>query len=188
MDKRSSAESHREAPAQAGIVGPALIQVDLLVSPAFSGALNEDLLRIVAEAALSHEDASGQVTLVITGDQEIQALNRDFLGVDAPTDVLAFGAEQRADGNRPMDREPSQSENASAGAFVVAPEAESYLGDVILSYPRAVVQAEEAGHTTEKELALLVVHGILHLLGYDHADDLEMAIMWRRQEAILQSA
>jgi probable rRNA maturation factor len=111
----------------------------------------------------------GQVTLVVTDDQGIQALNHDFLGRDVPTDVLAFDAQ------------------ADAGGFVAAPEISCYLGDVIVSYPRAVVQAEEAGHSTEQELALLVIHGILHLLGYDHADEDERAIMWGRQDAILQA-
>ncbi len=66
-----------------------------------------------------------------------------------------------------------------------SPEAGGYLGDVIVSYPRAVVQAGEHGHPVEQELNLLVVHGLLHLLGYDHASEEERALMWARQETIL---
>jgi probable rRNA maturation factor len=107
--------------------------------------------------------------LVITGDQSIRDLNRDFLGVDAPTDVLAF---------------PTQAEG---GPFVAAPEAGGYLGDVIISYPRAEAQARQEGHPVEQELDLLIVHGILHLLGYDHATPGDKAAMWARQDAILSS-
>ena len=104
---------------------------------------------------------------MITDDSGIQSLNRDFLGYDTPTDVLAFSALE------------------DDGPFVSAPEAGGYLGDVIVSYPRAVAQAQEHGHSPEQELNLLVVHGILHLLGYDHADDEAKAAMWARHDAIL---
>jgi probable rRNA maturation factor len=120
-----------------------------------------------AQTALRSEDRSGQVTIVITDDNSIRDLNRDFLGKDSPTDVLAFAAQETA--------EP----------FVGAPEADEYLGDVIVSYPRALSQAEQFGHSTTEELHLLIVHGILHLLGYDHATEEEKSLMWSRQDAIL---
>jgi probable rRNA maturation factor len=151
MDKRSSAE----------------IEVDIQIAPAFVALVSEDRLRAAAEAAMRQERAGGGVTLVITDDRGIQDLNRDFLGIDAPTDVLAFGARE---GDEP---------------FVVAPEAEDYWGDIILSYPRADAQAQEMGHPVEFELQLLIVHGVLHLLGYDHAEEEEKALMWAEQEAIL---
>jgi probable rRNA maturation factor len=124
-------------------------------------------LREIARAVLRHEGRQGELTLVVTDDEGIRALSRDFLGLDVPTDVLSFGAQEES------------------GPFVSAPEAGSYLGDVIVSYPRAVEQAQEQGHSTEQELSLLIVHGVLHLLGYDHADDAEKAVMWARQDAIL---
>jgi len=141
--------------------------VDVQVAPAFAGVASEDRLRQVAEAVLRHEGSRGQVTVVVTDDVGIQELNRDFLGIDAPTDVLSFGAQE------------------AAGPFVVAPEAGNYLGDVIVSYPRAAVQAVEQGHPAGQELDLLVVHGLLHLLGYDHATEAEQAVMWPRQDEIL---
>ncbi len=144
------------------------IQVEVQIAPAFAGLLSVERLQAVAGAVLRHEDWAGELALVFTDDEGIQALNRDFLGTDAPTDVLAFSA--REDG----------------GPFVSAPEAAGYLGDVIVSYPRAVQQARELGHTPEQELDLLVVHGILHLLGYDHAEEEEKTIMWAQQEAILR--
>jgi probable rRNA maturation factor len=177
MDERSYAEALSNNSAE--------IDVEVQIAPAFAEALSAGRLRAVAEAALRHEGASGQVTLVLTGDRAIRALNRDFLGIDAPTDVLAFSAREGDD------------------PFVVAPGAGDYLGDVVISYPRAVAQAGEhappldrlggdpldrlGSDPVEQELFLLVVHGLLHLLGYDHAGEEDKAVMWARQEAILQS-
>jgi probable rRNA maturation factor len=189
MEKRSSAEDPKD-PAAGGTPGPSPrgsqpgveIEVQFMpigvespeVRPPLAGsadvnAFSPDRLQQVAEATLHHEGALGQATLVITDDKGIQTLNRDFLGKDAPTDVLAFSAREEA------------------GAFVAAPEMGSYLGDVIVSYPRAQAQAQERGQQVEQELYLLIIHGFLHLLGYDHADEEEKAVMWARQEAILAS-
>lgn len=143
------------------------VEVEVQVAPAFAGVVSRDRLRSVIEAVLRHEDRRGEVTLVLTDDEGIQALNRDFLGNDAPTDVLAFSAQE------------------DAGPFISAPEVGGYLGDVIVSYPRAAAQADEQGHPVEQELNLLVVHGVLHLLGYDHTHEEEKAAMWAQQEAIL---
>lgn len=155
MDERSSADE--------------LSVIDVQVAPAFEGLVAEDRLRRVAEVALRLENTAGQLTVVITDDVGIQELNRDFLGIDAPTDVLSFSA------------------LGATGPFVVAPEAGNYLGDVIVSFPQASAQAQELGHPVEQELDLLVAHGILHLLGYDHATDEEQAAMWSRQEEVLRT-
>jgi probable rRNA maturation factor len=109
------------------------------------------------------------LTLVITGDEHIQALNRQYRAIDAPTDVLAFA-----------DEETTQ-------AFVTAPDEAAYLGDVIISCPRAEAQAQAAGHPLETELQLLVVHGVLHLLGHDHATPAQKRKMWAAQTEILDS-
>jgi probable rRNA maturation factor len=143
------------------------MEIEVQIAPTFARLLSAKRLREVAKGALRCEGVSGQVTLVVTDDEGIQALNREYLGRDAPTDVLAFSAQE------------------AAGTFVAAPEMEEYLGDVIVSYPRAVAQAEDHGHSVDEELNLLIVHGVLHLLGYDHADEQEMAVMWARQGAIL---
>lgn len=155
MDRRSYAEE------------PVGCEVDVQIAPAYAGSLSEVRLRQIAETVLHAESRLGQVAVVVTDDDGIRELNRDFLGNDEPTDVLAFSAQEEAEG------------------FVAAPEVDDYLGDVIVSYPRAVAQAKEAGHPTEREIALLIVHGLLHLLGYDHGDEEERAAMWARQEAIL---
>ena len=153
--------------------GDIQVEVDVQVAAAYANAISAEDLRIVARTVLQFEGWAGsepaELTLVITDDGGIQALNRDFLDIDAPTDVLAFSARE------------------DDGPFVEAPEAGGYLGDVIASYPRAVAQAQEHRHSPQQELNLLIVHGILHLLGYDHADEEGKADMWARQDAILNS-
>ena len=104
------------------------------------------------------------VTILLTSDSRLHALNRDYLGMDAPTDVLSF---------------PSDETDPENG--------KRYLGDVIISVPRAARQAEAAGHPLEAEVQLLVVHGVLHLLGHDHASAEEKALMWQAQGKILGS-
>ncbi len=111
-------------------------------------------------------DLPASLTILITGDAQIQALNRLYLGIDAPTDVLAFSQ---------LEGPPLPGETG----------AETYLGDVVISYERAVEQAGQYQEPVERELRRLVVHGILHLLGYDDQDDAGRAEMWQLQEAIL---
>jgi probable rRNA maturation factor len=106
--------------------------------------------------------AESDITIVLTDDAQLRALNRDYLGVDAPTDVLAFPAS-----------EPD-------------PETDStYLGDILISVPRARRQARASGHSLGEELQLLVVHGVLHLLGYDHAGARGKKRMWAAQAQAL---
>jgi probable rRNA maturation factor len=111
--------------------------------------------------------ADVELAIVVGGDDQIQELNRRYRGVDAPTDVLSFAM---------LD---------AASAVVSGPETPLYLGDVIISYPRVQEQAAEAKHSDQEELELLVVHGVLHLLGYDHDSEEHKAVMWARQDAIL---
>jgi probable rRNA maturation factor len=106
------------------------------------------------------------LTIVVTGDGSMRRLNRTYRGLDAPTDVLAFGSEEN-------------------DAEFLPPQASCYLGDVVISFPTAEAQAQSAGHPVGVELQLLTVHGVLHLLGHDHADPEEKATMWAAQEDIL---
>ncbi len=143
--------------------------IEIQIDPEFSEQVNEAILQTATAAALHHEGAvaGAALTIVITDDEKIRQLNRQFRQVDTPTDVLAFFT-------------------ANDGSFVEAPEQPPYLGDVIISYPRAAEQAAEAGHPIEAELALLAAHGTLHLLGHDHASPKEKAAMWAAQKAILK--
>jgi probable rRNA maturation factor len=104
------------------------------------------------------------LTLLLTDDAQIQQLNRDFRGEDKPTDVLSFPAGATLPGMG---------------------EAVAYLGDIAISAPYAQRQAQAAGHPLTAELQLLAIHGVLHLLGYDHGEPEEKADMWAAQTAVL---
>jgi probable rRNA maturation factor len=127
-----------------------------------------DLARVVAATLQAEGRPAAEVTVVVTDDETVRALNRQFLGEDSPTDVLSF---------------PTAGETAPG--FVTAPEAATYLGDIVIAFPFARQQAAGLGRTLAEELRLLTVHGTLHLLGYDHAEPEEEAVMWARQDAIL---
>ena len=137
----------------------------LEIDPGFDLSFPSDLLERAAQATLAHQAAppEADLTLVLTGDERIRALNRDFLGRDDPTDVLSF----------PADETDPQT-------------GRRYLGDVVISLPRALEQSTARGHTVEAEIQLLVVHGILHLLGHDHAGAQEKARMWAAQAEVLE--
>ncbi len=124
----------------------------------------KDLLERAASAALEHQAASldCELTIVLTTDARLKELNRDYLGIDAPTDVLSF---------------PASETDPETGA--------RYIGDILISIPRAQSQATAAGHPLESEVQLLVVHGVLHLLGHDHAEAQEKTRMWKAQADIL---
>jgi probable rRNA maturation factor len=125
----------------------------------------EDLLERAAQTALEHESQSldSDLSIILTNDARLHELNLTYLGVDAPTDVLSF---------------PASETDPQSGA--------RYIGDILISIPRAQAQAEAAGHALEAEVQLLVVHGVLHLLGHDHAEPNEKARMWKAQSEILK--
>ena len=122
------------------------------------------LVERAARLALKHERESLEVNLsvVLTDSRKLRTLNRDYLGIDAPTDVLSF---------------PASESDPQTGA--------RYIGDILISVPYAAQGARKAGHPLEAELQLLVVHGVLHLLGHDHAKPREKARMWKAQREIL---
>jgi probable rRNA maturation factor len=124
----------------------------------------DDLVEKAAGAALRQQSApeDADLTIVLTNDEQLHKLNHEYLGVDAPTDVLSF---------------PSDQTDPESGS--------RYLGDILISVPRAALQAAGAGHSVEAEVQLLVAHGVLHLLGHDHAQADEKARMWQAQSEIL---
>ena len=124
---------------------------------------NELIERAVnATLANQSESLDSELTIVLTNDIQIQELNRDYLGIDAPTDVLSF---------------PASETDPETGA--------RYIGDILISVPYAAKSAEKAGHPLESEVQLLVVHGVLHLLGHDHAEPKKKSRMWKAQREIL---
>lgn len=124
-------------------------------------ALLERAARLTLDLSPDHSNAD--ITIVLTDDAQLRELNRDYLGVDAPTDVLSF---------------PASESDPETGS--------TYLGDILISVPRAAQQAQAAGHPVEAEAQLLAVHGVLHLLGHDHAEAEEKARMWAEQAKVLE--
>ena len=114
-----------------------------------------------------HEIAAGTaLSIVIGSDDDVRALNALHRGVDATTDVLSFPADPLPPG--------------------VGDEEAPYLGDLVIAFPYAAAQAQREGHALMESLALLVVHGTLHLLGYDHDTPERRAARWQAQAAALQ--
>ncbi len=136
------------------------------------------------------EGDSCQVGLLVTGDEAVQELNREYRGLDEVTDVLSFSAShpsQWEGGSEAPDSRHGDSEEAGAPAFVLPPGQPPPLGEVIISYPQAHRQASERGEPVDRELALLIVHGVLHLVGHDHGEPEETARMQSRETAALEA-
>jgi probable rRNA maturation factor len=152
--------------------------IDLQIDDEFAGLVDAESLEAVVAATLHrHHTELGpvvEVSLVITRDEAVQALNRDYRGIDAPTDVLSFAAQ-----------EAREDEPALALPPELAAELDRRLGDIVIAYPYASRQAQQFGNSVAAELRLLAIHGTLHLLGYDHAVPEEEEAMWAEQEAIL---
>jgi len=138
------------------------IHLDIL--DAYQPQIETRLIENAARTTLEHQAAPAKVELsiVFTTDEQIHDLNYQFRGVDAPTDVLSF---------------PAELTDPESGAI--------YLGDVVISFPRAKAQSQAGGHEIAAELQLLIVHGILHLLDHDHADQQEKDHMWSAQAEVL---
>lgn len=127
----------------------------------------QELLNFAAKAEGIEE--SSEVSITIVTDDRIQEINRDYRGIDRPTDVISFALEEMGE---------DELEIAGEGIPRV-------LGDIIISLSKAKEQAAEYGHSLERELGFLSVHGFLHLLGYDHMTETDEKIMFSRQRDIL---
>lgn len=123
-----------------------------------------DTLENACLAALTHQKAtSGEISIVLVGEDRMRQFNLQFADTDKPTDVLAF-----SDGSVDPDSETT------------------YHGDIIICFPLAEMQASISGNSISDELSLLTVHGVLHLLGYEHDTQDSKAAMWAEQSTILQ--
>ena len=125
-----------------------------------------------AGARLLNLSSESVTVLTLTGDEHLREYNRRYRGLDEPTDVLAFAAQEK-----PSDQR-----------FQAPPGTEHWLGDIVISLPRARRQAREAGHAVNDEVRLLAVHGLLHLLGYDHAEADDERTMTALTKRILEAA
>ncbi len=138
--------------------------INVVFNEIFEGSIGPEILEITVLKVLEHEHKTEDidVSIAIEDNAQLQELNLKFLGIDAPTDVLSFPADE------------------------IDPDTGNlYLGDIIISLPIAAAQAAAAGHPLQNELQLLVVHGMLHLLGYDHATPELKTEMWELQAQLL---
>jgi probable rRNA maturation factor len=137
-----------------------MINVESKLEPMPVGA---GLIEEAAERTLTHQAVAGDLTILLSDDGRVRELNRQYLGIDTATDVLSF---------------PASEADPDTGA--------TYLGDVIISVSQAGAQARASGHGLEAEVQLLVVHGVLHLLGHDHAQPEGKERMWAAQADVLR--
>jgi probable rRNA maturation factor len=148
-------------------------EIEIFVEEEFHGLVDEGRVRRIAQTVLKAEGVTTpyEVSLVFTDSKKVKQLNRDYRRVDEPTDVLAFYM---------------LPQKGADSSFALPPDGITRLGEVIISYPQAAEQAKEQGHSPEKELALLIIHGILHLLGYDHEEPEEETKMRARERELLE--
>ena len=134
--------------------------------------LHRELIHSAAQAALTYEnfERDAEIEVLFADLDEMQEINREQRGIDRPTDVLSF----------PMEEDPwGAEEDPETGAV--------FLGSMVLCPDKAKAQAEEYGHSLEREVAFLTVHSVLHLLGYDHElGEREESEMFQKQEEILK--
>ncbi|MFZ9859168.1 MAG: rRNA maturation RNase YbeY [Roseiflexaceae bacterium] len=147
------------------------VTVDVQIDEALPvGVVDTALIEAAVRATLHQQNKTGaiEVSVLVTTAEEIHRLNREYRRIDSPTDVLSFAD----DGDSP--------------GFILPPGMPKYLGDIAISWQHVCQQATEFGHSARRELAFLTVHGLLHLLGYDHErgpdDD---AVMQSHQEAVM---
>ena len=167
--------------------------VDIIDDQAYLAAGQEKLLHEVIEAAAKYLKLPEgiELDLSIVSNEEIQALNRDYRGLDKPTDVLSFAltevsSEYDVDfAHLDLAEEAEETEDLDETEFEEEEAIPQHLGDIIISYPRAQEQAQDYGHSLDRELAFLAVHGFLHLNGYDHQTEEEAQEMFRIQEEVL---
>jgi probable rRNA maturation factor len=143
--------------------------------------IKDDLIalleRILQKAGEAEGIDQGEVALTFVDNARIHELNLEYRGIDRPTDVLSFAMNESGEDELDIIYEVEEGE--------VLEDVPDVLGDIIISVTRAQEQAQEYGHSLERELGFLFVHGFLHLLGYDHQDEASEAEMMSKQEKVL---
>jgi len=151
------------------------VEINVLIEEGVEACLEVSWLQDITGQVLGAQGVSSraELGLVITSQEKVQQLNRNYLGRDEPTDVLAFSL---------LPEQPAEEDFPS---FVQPPDGVLHLGEVIISYPQAVIQAEEQGHSIKREVAILIIHGVLHLLGYeDEKPELKRKMRAREKELL----
>lgn len=144
----------------------------------------EVIARQVVEQVLDQEQCQYEATveIICTSDEEIHKINMEQRGIDRPTDVLSF---PMVDFEAPADYDMLDTEEGNV--YFDPDSGELMLGDIVLSIPRIMAQAEEYGHSRKREYAFLIAHSMLHLLGYDHMTEEEAKIMEEKQNQALNA-
>ncbi len=155
-----------------------MIQVDVLNEQENKSLTEEHfamIKQVIEKAGELESVLNGEVVVTLVDDDEIHQLNKEYRGIDRPTDVLSFAMNEGEE----IDIDYEDVEEEMEGF-------EDTLGDIVISIPRAIAQAEEYGHSFERELGFLTVHGFLHLIGYDHENEEEEKVMFAKQEKVLE--
>ena len=151
--------------------------------------------KVIASAMVQslQPDQPAQVAVLVTGDRTVRELNRDYRGVDEVTDVLSFSAEHPGHWEGadlpPQGRLQTSESPGEYPEFPLPPDEAPTLGEIVISYPQTQRQASELRPSEDgavgRELALLLVHGMLHLVGHDHLEPVETAAMQGKERAAL---
>ncbi|MBN1366937.1 MAG: rRNA maturation RNase YbeY [Dehalococcoidales bacterium] len=151
------------------------MEVNISIAEEFKGKVTRRWLRDIAEQVLKSEKTGTNVEMgvLITNQENIRTLNMTYRDLNEPTDVLSFYMIPESEQNDDM--------------FIMPPDNVKHIGEVVISYPQARKQAEENKHTVKKEITVLLIHGVLHLLGYDHEEPADERKMKSREKAILDS-
>jgi len=139
---------------------------------------NELIEKVILAATKMEDIDDGEIVVTLVNDAMIHNLNKEYRGIDRPTDVLSFAMNESSEDEPEIffDEDDEDIE-----------EYPNMLGDIIISIPKTIEQEKEYGHSFERELGFLTVHGFLHLLGYDHANDEDEKIMFDKQEKVLEN-
>ena len=158
----------------------AVPNVSVQVFEQFGDAVSGEWIADVASVALSQDAqaATEGVSVVIADDETVAIINEEYRGLPGVTDVLSFSNVHSGTYYGDDDRKSSAE---AIDGFVMSPDFDPGLGEVIISYPQTCRQARDAGHTVKIELAQLVAHGIFHLIGYDHEEPAEAARMHSKE-------
>ncbi len=141
----------------------------------------EEMEKKVVEACLDYVDCpyEAEINILLTNNEQIRAINKEYRKIDAPTDVLSFPG---VDYDTPADFSRLEEETAS---YFHPETGELLLGDIVISLDRAKQQADEYGHSLQRELAFLTTHSMFHLFGYDHMEEEERKLMEDKQREVL---
>ncbi|HHV61148.1 MAG TPA: rRNA maturation RNase YbeY [Firmicutes bacterium] len=162
-------------------IGVNNLQDKVKVEDALTEFLESLLARGLSLEGRNPEDV--EVSIALVDDDHIRDLNRQYRGIDAPTDVLSFSM---LEGEDDAVMPAIDDGNAGPGTGIGAPT--ELLGDIVISLESAARQGDEYGHGFVAEVGRLAVHGLLHLLGYDHESDVDRELMEQREETIIEGA